>query len=120
MTPEALAAVELLAEHDHWLRVMAIDPSAWAVRVDQEPGGTYAAVDWRELHRRYDSHEIAGSSSQLSILMVACSLARTGCPVSLRDAVTGLGRVNAGLVADAVVRAAGHPVRHHQRAAVAR
>lgn len=127
MTPEALVealrrrdggvgstsiAVNLLAGHGHWPRVFAADPQAWGITVV----GTDARIDWRELHRRIEAGEIVGSSSQIRILRIACSFGG-GTPVDLRDATFGLDGGNAGLVADAVVRAAGHMLWDHRRAA---
>lgn len=95
-----VAAVELLVAHRVWLPRMASHPAMH--HVDDR-----GDVDWIQLGLAISRGKIAGSSSELAVLNLACSLGG-GTPVSLRDAVVGLDLANTRLVANAVARAAGH------------
>jgi hypothetical protein len=98
------AAVELLIGHGTWLsRSDFLDA---AVEMGTESGRVMACVDFAVAADALEGGALAGSGGEKSMLRVAAGIA-AGCPVDLRDALTGLDTANAALVADAVLRAAG-------------
>ena len=68
---------------------------------------TEAAVDFEAVACALQAGELPCASSEVQVLRLAMSSA-AGMPVDLGGAVPGLDAANAGLVADAVLRAAGH------------
>ena len=84
------------------------DDFAGFVTVAASPGGgtTVAVIDWPAAVAALGGGKLP-CSGERRLLQVTASLA-AGIPVSLRDAVTGLDRRNARLVAGAVLHASGH------------
>jgi hypothetical protein len=98
------AAVGLLTGHGTWLsRPDFLDA---AVEMGSESGRTMAYVDFTAAVDALETGVLAGSGGEKGVLRVAAGIA-AGCPVDLRDALTGMDTANAALVADAVLRAAG-------------
>jgi hypothetical protein len=96
------AAVELLIGHRWWL--YREDFLEIAVEAD---GHGSAAVDWAAAAAALDSGRLPCSGSEGRVLQLAASIAG-GVPVALGEAVSGLDRRSAILVATAVLHAAGH------------
>jgi hypothetical protein len=104
------AAVELLAGHRAWLsRDDFVAGFVEAVAEDEqaEDSQEMAVLDWRGALEALEHGELGCSSSEGQVLRLAGSLA-CGAPVNLQDALRGLDATNAGLVAAAVLHAAGH------------
>ncbi|HXW46286.1 MAG TPA: hypothetical protein VEL03_15975 [Streptosporangiaceae bacterium] len=72
-----------------------------------------ASVDWEAAVTALHTGELPASGGERRILLLASSLA-AGTPVSLNDALPGIDRRNAGLVAAAVAHAAGLPHPHSE------
>jgi hypothetical protein len=70
-------------------------------------GRVMAAVDFEAVAGALQAGELPCASSEGQVLRLATSIAG-GLPVDLGDAVSGLDSANAGLVAEAVLHAAGH------------
>jgi hypothetical protein len=102
------AAVELLIGHGAWLS--RPDFLQTAVEPGTDCGRVMAYVDFTLAVRALDAGVLAGSDGEKGVLRVAAGIA-AGCPVDLRDALTGLDAANAVLVAAAVLHASGHRVR---------
>ncbi len=66
-----------------------------------------AFVDWSAAVAAWECGKLACSSSERRVLRLAASLAE-GVPVDLGEAVCGLDAANAGLLARALLHAAGH------------
>ncbi|HTQ89053.1 MAG TPA: hypothetical protein VMK84_06120 [Streptosporangiaceae bacterium] len=103
----AEAAVELLIGQRSWLyrddfRDIAVEPGREAFS-----GRETAAVDFEAAVGALEAGALACASSEGRMLRLAASIA-AGVPVDLGDAVSGLDEANAGLVAAAVLHAAGH------------
>ncbi len=101
------AAVELLIGHRWWLcrgdfLDVAVEPG-WEVFSGRE----MAAVDFEAAAAALVAGVLACSSGEGRVLRLAASIA-AGVPVDLREALTGLDEANSGLVAVAVLHAAGH------------
>ena len=101
------AAVELLIGHRRWpyrgdFRDAAVDFGRHAFS-----GQVIAAVDFEAAAGALAAGALPCSGSEGQVLRLAASIA-CGVPVDLGDAVTGLDEATAGLVADAVLHAAGH------------
>jgi len=101
------AAVELLIGHRLWLyrgdfRDIAVEPG-W------EPfsGRVMAAVDFEAAASALEAGVLSCAGSEGQVLRLAASIG-AGVPVDLGDAVSGLDKANASLVAAAVLHAAGH------------
>ena len=115
----AVAAAELLIGHAVWLRrndfvdmfVRAVDDSA--------DGTVLAWVDWCAAVAALEAGRLPCSGSEGRILRIAASIAE-GVPVDLGGSVTGLDGINTGLVARAVLIAAGHQGATDGAATVAR
>jgi hypothetical protein len=101
------AAVELLIGHGRWL--CRRDFLGVAVEPGWEAAGTggMAAVDFEAAAAWAGAGVPPCSDSERQVLLVAASIA-AGVPVDLREALTGLDAANSGLVAAAVLHAAGH------------
>jgi hypothetical protein len=104
------AAVELLIGHRQWLHRedfldVAVDPGweAFSAR-------GMAAVDFEAAAAALVAGVLPCSSGEGRVLRLAASIA-AGVPVDLREALTGLDEANSGLVATAVLHAAGHQDR---------
>ncbi len=103
----AEAAVELLIGHRLWLyradfRDIAVEPG-WEVF----SGQVMAVVDFEAAAGALEAGVLPCADSEGQVLRLAASVA-AGVPVDLGGAVTGLDAANAGLVARAVLHAAGH------------
>jgi hypothetical protein len=70
-------------------------------------GETSAVVDWESAIEGLDSGRLPCSGSESQILRLAASIA-AGVRLDLGSALSGLDERNAGLVAAAVLHAAGH------------
>jgi len=66
-----------------------------------------AAIDFEAAAGALAAGALACSSGEGSMLCLAASIA-AGVPVDLREALTGLDEASSGLVAAAVLHAAGH------------
>ena len=101
------AAVELLIGHRWWL--FRGDFLAIAVESGQEvfSGRVMAAVDFVAAAGALEAGVLPCCGGEGRVLRIAAGIAE-GVPVDLREAVTGLDEDNAGLVAAAVLHAAGH------------
>jgi hypothetical protein len=99
------AALELLLEHDYWLRRIALHHPQY-VMVDD---GIPYRLDWIELVKAFGRRELHASSSQLAILQIALSLQVFGFEVHLGNLLLGLDRTNTAAVLRAIATAAGHP-----------
>jgi len=103
------ASVQLLIAHDVWLhrrdfRLTLVD----AVDDGWGPKGTVvpmASIDWDRVEAFLVS--APASTSEVSVLRLAASLAGTAISVPLRDATKGLDETNAALVLDAVAHRCG-------------
>jgi hypothetical protein len=100
------AAVELLIAHRTWLNRADFLARFTFTGTDFDTGTTSTGIDWTAAIDAL-SHDIACSGGEARLLRIAASIAK-GIPVNLRNAVTGLDRVNAALVAQAVTQATGH------------
>ncbi len=101
------AAVELLIGHRAWL--VRDDFRDIVVEVGWEPfsGRAMAAVDFEAAAGALEAGRLPCAGSEGQILRLAASIA-AGVPVDLGGAVSGLDAANADLVADAMLRVAGH------------
>jgi hypothetical protein len=102
----AEAAVELLIGHQRWLcRDDFVDRFVW-----MGPAGVgdrlLAVVDWPATVAALAAGRLPCSGSESCVLRIAASIAK-GVPVDLNDCLSTLDYVNVGLVAQAVLRAAG-------------
>lgn len=102
------AAVELLIEHDHWLRRTDLLRCIETIPEPEllDPDRPVSIPDWKQITANLAAREFPASSSEVSILRIALSLA-AGEPVDLRGALVGLDSTNAAAVVDAVITAAG-------------
>jgi hypothetical protein len=106
------ASVELLIAHGHWLRVARLRPYidaylGYGRRSSRQPDVPMAHFDWPMIGQALDEYRLSGSTSEMAILRIAGSLASFAIEVNLRDALSGLDRTNARLVAQAVAHSAG-------------
>jgi hypothetical protein len=105
------AAVELLAGHRAWLaRSDFVTRFVEVLDEDEqdEDEQEMAVLDWSGALDALEHGKLACSSSEGQVLRLAGSLA-CGVPVDLQHALCGLDATNAGLVAAAVLHAAGYP-----------
>jgi hypothetical protein len=101
----AQAAADLLIGHQRWL--CRNDFVARFIQVVPDSNGRLlAVVGWRAAVRALAAGRLACSDSEGNVLRIAASLAE-GVPVDLRECVSVLDQINAGMVAEAVLRAAG-------------
>ena len=101
------AAVELLIGHRLWLyrddfREVAVE-FGWEVF----SGQVMAVVDFEAVVGALEAGELPCAGSEGQVLRLAASIA-AGVPVDLGGAVSGLDEASTGLVAGAVLHAAGH------------
>jgi len=99
------AAVGLLIGHRYWL--MRADFVARIV-FRFEGGRAMAGIEWADIPAWLDT--VACSSSEASILRLACELVGVDVGVSLGQLLTGLDERNVALVVTAVTHATGHRV----------
>jgi hypothetical protein len=100
------AAVELLIAHGCWLERRDFVEAFVEVGYGFLHGAPAAWVDWPAAVAALDAGRLAGAGSEAAVLRVAASIAE-GVPVDLGGALVGLDERNAGLVAAAVLHAAG-------------
>ncbi len=103
----AEAAVELLIGHRWWLDRDDFREIAVGFGREACSGRVMAAVDFEAVAGALEAGELPCSGSEGQVLRLAASIA-CGVPVDLGGAVSGLDAANTGLVADAVLHAAGH------------
>ena len=102
----AEAAVELLVGHQRWLcRDEFVGRFVWIGRAGVGDR-LLAVVDWPAAAAALAAGRLPCSDSESCVLRIAASIAK-GVPVDLNTCLSGLDRNNAGLVAQAVLRAAG-------------
>lgn len=97
------AAVELLITHNEWLR--RTDFRRYLEPVFDGYGKSITVIEWDRVRKAVKRGDLVASSSALSMLRIALSLA-IGLPVDLGDALTGLDATNTTAVAVALVTAA--------------
>ncbi len=103
----AEAAVELLIGHRLWLYRDDLREVAVEFGSEAFSGRVMAAVDFEAAAGALQAGVLPSGSSQGQVLRLAASIA-AGVPVDLGGAVSGLDAANAGLVAGALLHAAGH------------
>ncbi len=103
----AEAAVELLIGHRLWLYRDDLREVAVEFGSEAFSGRVMAAVDFEAAAGALQAGVLPSGSSQVQVLRLAASIA-AGVPVDLGGAVSGLDAANAGLVAGALLHAAGH------------
>ncbi|SHK30474.1 hypothetical protein SAMN05421803_11760 [Nocardiopsis flavescens] len=104
------AAVNLLIEHDVWLRrpdfvnrcVHQVPVSALV-----DPVRPIAHIDWEKAVKALNRRTFPASSSETGVLRIAASLAEDH-PVKLRDALVGMDATTTAAVLTALTTAAGH------------
>ncbi|MDE3725232.1 hypothetical protein PWG71_27955 [Nocardiopsis sp. N85] len=101
------AAVELLITHGEWL--MRRDFQRYLEPYFDAEGRSLTAIHWDQVHAALDENTFPASSSAVSVLRIALSLA-LGTPVDL-TCVVGLDATNTAAVATALVIAAQHTDR---------
>jgi hypothetical protein len=102
----AEAAVDLLVGHQRWLcRDDFVGRFVWVGRAGVEDR-LLAVVDWPAAVAALAAGRLPCSDSEGHVLRVAASIAK-GVPVDLNTCLSTLDRESAGLVAQAVLRAAG-------------
>ncbi len=106
----AMAAVELLIAHRHWLsRSPFLRRVDWLPDDDQDPRPTMAAVDWdavAALLAGESDEPLFDSDSERGVLAVAASIA-AGHPCDLGSALLTCDEANVRRIADAVLTAGG-------------
>lgn len=100
----AEAAVELLIGHGTWLRRADFRK---AIRLNREGGTTYAYIDSSRVRQMLSADQLAGSSSELGMLALACGLLDTSTPDQIGSMISNLDSVNLGLLMQAMARARG-------------
>lgn len=98
------AAVGLLIGQGAWLYRQ--DFLGRAVEMITDPGREMAFVDFTAAADALAAGDLPASAGEKAVLQVAAGIA-AGCPVNLKDALASMDAVNAALVADAVLHAAG-------------
>jgi hypothetical protein len=102
----AEAAVELLIGHQHWLRRGEfVGRFVWIGRA-MVGDRLLAVVEWPAAVAALAAGRLPCSDSERHVLRVAASIAK-GVPVDLKECLSTLDCESAGLVAQAVLRAAG-------------
>lgn len=96
----------MLVGHRCWLD--REDFLAFALECLDDGVAPMAALDWVAAVTALDTGRLACSGSDARMLRLAAGIAG-GVPVDLGDALSGLDRHNAALVAAAMMWAAGHP-----------
>ncbi|MEO8519678.1 MAG: hypothetical protein ABI438_10860 [Dermatophilaceae bacterium] len=96
----------MLIGHRAWLD--REDFLALAVECLDDGVRPMAALDWAVAVAALDTDRLPCSGSDAQMLRLAAGIAG-GVPVDLGDALSGLDRRNAALVAAAVLQATGHP-----------
>ncbi|MFE6305188.1 hypothetical protein [Nocardiopsis sp. NPDC057823] len=105
-----LAAVNLLIDHDVWLRRTDFVSRCVHQVPDSElfePDRPLAHIDWDKATKALNRQAFPASSSEVSVLRIAASLAE-GHPVKLRDTLVGMDATTTASVLTAITAAAGH------------
>jgi hypothetical protein len=100
------AAVNLLIAHRTWLHRADFLERFTFTATDFDTGTTSTGIEWAAAIDALGC-DLACSGGEARLLRIAASLAK-GIPVDLRDAMTGLDRLNTAIVTHALIRAAGH------------
>ncbi len=101
-----LAAVELLARHNHFLhlpqfrRVIAAGTSVFT-------GEPVVTIRWKAAITALESGRLHATSSEQAVLRIAASIGDHDIPVHLREALGGLDHRNIALVTAAITQANG-------------
>jgi hypothetical protein len=103
----AEAAAGLLIGHRWWLYRDDFREIAVQFGWQAFTGQVMAVVDFETVAGALEAGVLPCEGSEGQVLRLAASIA-AGVPVDLGSAVSGLDAADAGLVADAVLRAAGH------------
>jgi hypothetical protein len=104
--PADLAAVELLARHDHFLhqpafrRIISAGSSFY-------PGEPVAVIRWHAAIHALDTGRLPCTPSEQAVLRIAASLGDDDIPVHLRPSLGSLDQRNITLVTTAITRANG-------------
>ena len=105
-SPADLAAVELLARHNHFLhlpafrRLIAAGSSLFA-------GEPVVTIRWKAAITALDTGRLPATGSERAVLRIAASLGDHDVPVHLRQALGNLDHRNIALVAAAITQANG-------------
>jgi hypothetical protein len=102
----AQAGVELLIEHDCWLR--RADFTEQFITTGSTIAPRLAFIDWPAAIAALQAGNLPCSGGERRMLSIAASIA-AGTPVDLSDALPGLDTINLALVATAVLHAGGYP-----------
>jgi len=101
------AAVELLIQHDSWLRRGDfLNLCVYTIPAEEllDVNRPVSLISWDATVAALDSYDLPASGSAVGILRLAASLG-AGHPVNLRDALVGLDPSNSAAVVDAVITA---------------
>ncbi|MGQ4266449.1 hypothetical protein [Nocardiopsis changdeensis] len=104
------AAVDLLIDHDVWLRRPDfLSRCVHQVPVSElvDPVRPLAHIDWEHAAKALSQRAFPASSSEVGVLRIAASLAEDH-PVKLRDALVGMDATTTAAVLTAIVTATGH------------
>jgi len=105
-SPADLAAVELIARHDHFLRlpgfrrIIATGSSVFT-------GEPLATIRWQAAITALESGRLPSTRTERAVLLIAASLGDHHIPVHLRDVLGSLDHRNITLIADAITAANG-------------
>ncbi|MDE3724762.1 hypothetical protein PWG71_25530 [Nocardiopsis sp. N85] len=104
------AAVELLIDHDVWLRRPDfVNRYVHQVPASElfEPDRPLAHIDWDKVAKALNRQAFPASSSEIAMLRIAASLAEDH-PVKLRDALVGMDATTTTAVLTAIAAVTGH------------
>lgn len=110
MAPDR-AAVELLIEHDSWLRrgdFLKRCVETFPTEDLPDPDHPVSRIDWEEVDRALEEYAFPASSSAVGILRIAASIGSSRATVNLRDALVGLDSTNSAAVVRAVTTTTQH------------
>ncbi|WP_306365991.1 hypothetical protein [Nocardiopsis sp. CC223A] len=105
-----LAAVNLLIDHNVWLRRTDFVSRCVHQVPDSElfePDRPLACIDWNKAAKALNRQAFPASSSEVAVLSIAVSLAEDH-PVKLRDALVGMDATTTAAVLTAIIAATGH------------
>ena len=102
------AGTNLLIDCDSWLHREDFTSRFITTGTSISDGATpMASTDWEAAITALNAGQLAASSGERRILLLAASIA-AGIPVSLYDTLPGIDRRNASLVVKAIAHATGH------------
>ena len=104
--PADLAAVELIARHDHFLHQPAFRRAIAAAR-SPLTGEPVITIRWKAAIHALDTSRLPCTGTEEAILRIAASLADHDIPVHLRQHLGSLDHRNINLVTAAITRANG-------------